>query len=234
MTQSQGEDIVHTWILESEELGNRPDISSVQIFENRGLQMGCSNPHPHGQIWATSSVPDLLATEVHRQHEFLKEHNRCLLCAYLEREQAETQRILFNNESFLAVVPFWAIWPYETMILPRFHASRITEMNKEQQKDLAEIMIRLSIRYDNLFSTPFPLSMGIHQAPWDNREHPEFHFHLHFLPPLLRSATIRKHMVGFELLAMPQRDITPETAAATLRALSDRHYQEEAAGGERI
>jgi len=227
MNLSEGTAIVKTWINEFLELSSRPDIAHVQIFENRGLQMGCSNPHPHGQIWATSSVPDLVAQETQQQRQYQAEHKRCLLCDYVKREEQETERLLFSNDSFTALVPFWAIWPYEVLILPRFHAGDIGNLNETRQRELAEIMIRLSIRYDNLFKTPFPLSMGIHQAPCDGSDQSGFHFHLHFLPPLLRSATVRKHMVGFELLAMPQRDITPEAAAETLRSLRDTHYLQE-------
>jgi len=230
MSIAEGTAIVRAWMQEYSELSSKPEISCVQIFENRGLQMGCSNPHPHGQIWATSSVPDLIAKEAAQQRNFLAENKRCLLCSYLDREEQEGDRILFGNASFVALVPFWAVWPYEAMIVPRFHARDISDLDETRQEELAEIMIRLSIRYDNLFKTPFPLSMGIHQAPCEGSDHSGFHFHLHFLPPLLRSATIRKHMVGFELLAMPQRDITPESAAETLRGLSDTHYLQE---GER-
>ena len=230
MTVDEGSEIVRTWMTEYEELSRRANISSVQIFENRGLQMGCSNPHPHGQIWATSSVPDLLARETLHQQNYFQEHGQCLLCSYIEREEEQGERILFTTPSFVALVPYWAVWPYEVMIMPRFHAPDIIALDDGCQRELANIMIRLSIRYDNLFSTPFPLSMGIHQAPCDGGKYHGFHFHLHFLPPLLRSATIRKHMVGFELLAMPQRDITPEFAAQTLRGLSDIHYLE----GDRI
>lgn len=224
MSLDEGTALVEAWQNEYRDLSNNPAISCVQIFENRGLQMGCSNPHPHGQIWATSSVPDLVAREAARQREFLSENNSCLLCSYLEREEKERDRILFANASFVALVPFWAVWPYEVIILPRSHAKDISSLEETSRRELAEIMIRLSIRYDNLFQTPFPLSMGIHQAPCDGSDQSGFHFHLHFLPPLLRSATVRKHMVGFELLAMPQRDISPESAAATLRHLGDTHY----------
>ena len=224
MTTDQVAAVVQTWQNQYGELIALPSISSVQIFENRGLQMGCSNPHPHGQIWATSSIPSLVFRETDNQENFLRKHATCLLCSYIEREEKTGERILFNSSSFLALVPYWAIWPYEVMILPRFHAPDITQLNDRQHQELAEIMIRLSIRYDNLFNTPFPLSMGIHQAPSDGKEYPGFHFHLHFYPPLLRSATVRKHMVGFEMLAMAQRDITPEAAAEALRNLSDVHY----------
>lgn len=228
MSVDEGAEIVKAWMEEYRELSADPAISCVQIFENRGLQMGCSNPHPHGQIWATSSVPDIVAKEALQQRNFRQENKSCLLCSYLEREEREGERILFGNASFVALVPFWAVWPYEVMILPRAHARDIGSLDTTSQRELAEIMIRLSIRYDNLFKTPFPLSMGIHQAPCDGSDQSGFHFHLHFLPPLLRSATVRKHMVGFELLAMPQRDITPESAAQTLRNLSDTHYRHEA------
>jgi UDPglucose--hexose-1-phosphate uridylyltransferase len=189
--------------------------------------MGCSNPHPHGQIWANSTVPTLPAQEAERQHDYLKRRGRCLLCAYLETELREQSRIVFANDSFAALVPFWAVWPFETMILPRRHALSILDLTAREKRDLAGIMIRLGTCYDNLFQTSFPYSMGIHQQPTNGRDHPHWHWHIHYLPPLLRSQSVRKHMVGYELLAMPQRDLTAESAAERLRALPDRHYLEE-------
>ena len=216
--------VVNAWRDEYLALGARPDIGHVQIFENRGALMGCSNPHPHGQIWANRTVPDIPGREGRLQAEHLKGQGRCLLCRYLEIELARGERVVLANDSFAALVPFWAVWPYETMILPREHLPSIVAASDRQRHDLAEILIRLAVRYDNLFQAPFPYSMGFHQAPTDAADHPEWHFHLHFYPPLLRSSTIRKFMVGYELLAMPQRDITPEQSASVLAGLPEVHY----------
>lgn len=222
-------DIIRTWQQEYLSLGKIPEIRHVQIFENRGLIMGCSNPHPHGQIWANSSVPTISGQESLQQKRFMESNAGCLLCRYLDREQQEKERILFENDSFVAMVPFWAVWPYETMILPRRHASSITSLTEQEKMDLAKIMIRIGICYDNLFLTSFPYSMGIHQQPTDGGEHEYWHWHIHYLPPLLRSQSVRKHMVGYELLAMPQRDLTAESAAARLRNLPRQHYLDKGA-----
>ena len=224
MTPAQVEPIIATWIDEYRSLGARAFIHHVQIFENRGLLMGCSNPHPHGQIWASSTVPNLPAREIVMQQRYLDEHGRCLLCTYLERERADGQRILFENDSFVVLVPYWAFWPFETMIIPRRHGGSIDDVSNREKSDLAAIMIELGICYDNLFKTSFPYSMGIHQRPTDGGEYPAVHYHFHYLPPLLRSQTIKKHMVGFELLATVQRDLTPEVAAARLKELDRTHY----------
>ncbi|WP_147820791.1 UDP-glucose--hexose-1-phosphate uridylyltransferase [Salidesulfovibrio onnuriiensis] len=224
MTREQVTRVVDLWISEFRDLGARRDIGYVQIFENRGSVMGCSNPHPHGQIWATKSVPMIPGAETRCQAAHLEEKGECLLCRYLKRELSLGERIILENESFVVLVPFWAVWPYEVMLLPRRHMASIEEMDERERADLAEAMIRLGIRYDNLFQTSFPYSMGIHQRPTDGGDHPEWHFHFHYYPPLLRSASVRKFMVGYEMLGMPQRDITAEQAAATLRELSEIHY----------
>ncbi|EGB16139.1 galactose-1-phosphate uridylyltransferase [Pseudodesulfovibrio mercurii] len=216
--------VVDVWCEEFRQLGGREDIGYVQIFENRGAAMGCSNPHPHGQIWATRSVPMYPAAEDRHQAAHLRDHGQCLLCAYLETELARGERIVFENDSFAALVPFWALWPFETMILPKAHLTNIPAMSPAQRRDLAEAMVRLNVRYDNLFRTSFPYSMGIHQAPTDGGDHPHWHFHLHYYPPLLRSRSVKKFMVGFEMMAMPQRDLTAESAAARLREQSEVHY----------
>lgn len=216
--------IVDAWINEYLELGSHPAINYVQIFENRGLIMGCSNPHPHGQIWAGSTVPNTPAREQEQQKRYHDKHGSCLLCTYLAKEQADGQRMLFANDSFAVLVPFWAVWPFETMIIPRRHQSSIAALSAAEKKDLAAIMIELGICYDNLFLTSFPYSMGIHQQPTDGQHHQSIHYHLHYLPPLLRSRSIKKHMVGYELLATVQRDLTPEAAAARLRELEKTHY----------
>lgn len=216
--------VVAAWVAQSEELGRREEIQYVQIFENRGAMMGASNPHPHCQIWATSYVPDEPMAEMHAQQEYRTDHGSCLLCDYLQREERFAQRIVCENEEFVALVPFWAVWPFETLILGQRHIGALAELNAVEQAAFADILKRLTTRYDNLFETSFPYTMGLHPSPSDGQAHPEWHFHAHFYPPLLRSATVRKYMVGFELLGMPQRDITPEAAAERLRALDEIHY----------
>ena len=218
--------VIDLWIEQYKELGGDPNINYVQIFENRGAIMGCSNPHPHGQIWSSQTVPDLPAKETEKQIEYKEKNGRCLLCDYLALELKKKERIVLENDGFAVLVPFWAVWPYEIMILPKRHMSSIDEMTEKEKKDLAEIMKAAGIRYDNLFKTNFPYSMGIHQKPTDGKAHDGWHFHFHYLPPLLRSATVKKFMVGYELLAMPQRDITAEQAAAKLREQPPVHYLE--------
>lgn len=228
MEHRQIENIVQTWQQEYRNLGALDCISHVQIFENRGSLMGCSNLHPHGQIWANSTIPTIPAKETSQQQKYMKENDSCLLCSYLTRELEEDQRILFINQSFVALIPFWATWPFETMILPRKHSSAISSMGSVETAELAEIMQRLAICYDNLFQTSFPYSMGIHQQPTDGCNRDYWHYHIHYLPPLLRSQSVKKHMVGYELLAMPQRDITAEEAAKQLQRQSTVHYLEAA------
>ena len=225
MSVSAIEGVISTWQKEFCNIGSREAIRYVQIFENKGLMMGCSNPHPHGQIWATSSIPTIPASESRNQQEYLRRNRSCLLCDYVEREINENSRIIFSNTSFIALVPFWALWPFETMILPRRHVSSILNISTKEKSDLAAILQSVTTCYDNLFQTSFPYSMGIHQQPSDNADYDFWHYHIHFLPPLLRSHSVKKHMVGFELLAMPQRDLTPEMAADSLRAQSTIHYQ---------
>jgi UDPglucose--hexose-1-phosphate uridylyltransferase len=183
--------------------------------------MGASNPHPHCQIWSSASIPNIPKIEQESQDAYRKAKGSCLLCDYFRLEESSTIRTVVQNEHFLAVVPYWAVWPFETMILSKRHVSAIHEFNPAEREALSKILKRLTARYDNLFQTPFPYSMGFHQRPTDGLEHPEWHFHAHFFPPLLRSATVRKFMVGFELLAMPQRDVTAETSAERLRAVPD-------------
>jgi UDPglucose--hexose-1-phosphate uridylyltransferase len=216
--------VVETWRDEYAALGKDPKVRAVQIFENRGPMMGCSNPHPHGQIWANESVPDELLSEVASQQAYFAEHRRSLLEDYLQLELKLEERVVCSNERFVVVVPFWAIWPYECLLISRRVVPSLLELTQQERYGLAEILRLLAIRYDNLFKTSFPYTMGFHQQPTDGAAYPAFHLHAHFYPPLLRSATIRKFMVGYELLAMPQRDITPESAAAQLRALPDTHY----------
>jgi UDPglucose--hexose-1-phosphate uridylyltransferase len=215
--------VVDTWVEEYVGLGARPGIGYVQIFENRGEMMGASNPHPHGQIWATQTIPDLPSREQASLAEYRRAHGTCLLCDYLALERDRGDRVVCENDAFTALVPFWAVWPFELMLLSRRHVSALDELDSAERDALADILREATTRYDNLFETPFPYSMGFHQRPTDGSSHPE-HLHAHFLPPLLRSATIRKFMVGFELLGMPQRDVTPEDAAQRLRAAGREHY----------
>jgi UDPglucose--hexose-1-phosphate uridylyltransferase len=216
--------VVDEWIDQYGDLGSRDFVTYVQIFENRGEMMGASNPHPHGQIWATESLPDQPAKEIAGQREYIERRGTCLLCDYLRLEQEARERIVFENDYFIVLVPFWAVWPFEVMILSRLHRLSIDEFSEGERAAFAEVLKRLTTRYDNLFKSPFPYSMGFHQRPTDGGEYSFVHFHAHFYPPLLRSATVKKFMVGFELLGTPQRDITPESAAERLRGLSETHY----------
>jgi UDPglucose--hexose-1-phosphate uridylyltransferase len=210
--------VVEAWTGEFKELSAHPEIQHVEIFENRGAMMGASNPHPHCQIWATEHVPDEPAAELANQLAYKQTHGSCLLCDALKIELEQAQRIVCENEEFVALVPFWAVWPFETLVLSRAHLTGLDGFNSSQQQGLADILKQLTMTYDRLFSVSFPYTMGFHQRPSDGEAHTECHFHGHFYPPLLRSATVRKFMVGFEMLGMPQRDITPEAAAEQLRA----------------
>jgi UDPglucose--hexose-1-phosphate uridylyltransferase len=213
--------VVDAWSAEYKELAALDWIEYVQIFENRGAMMGASNPHPHCQIWSTDFIPDEPATETAAQREHLARTGRCLLCDYVAAERTVQKRIIFENEHFVAIVPWWAIWPFEALLVSRRHLGALPELNSQERDALADALKRLTTHYDNLFETSFPYTLGFHQAPTDGGAHPEWHFHAHFYPPLLRSATVRKFMVGFEMLAMPQRDITPEDAAQRLAACSE-------------
>jgi UDPglucose--hexose-1-phosphate uridylyltransferase len=224
MTKAEIRPVVDAWSAEYQELAGLEWIEYVQIFENRGAMMGASNPHPHGQIWATGFVPDEPAAETKAQWEHLALTGHCLLCAYLETERARGERIAFENEHFAALVPWWAVWPFEVLLLSKRHVAALPELTGDERDGLADALKQLTTRYDNLFETSFPYTMGFHQAPTDGNAHEEWHFHAHFYPPLLRSATVRKFMVGFEMLGMPQRDITPEAAAERLRACSEEHF----------
>jgi len=216
--------VIDTWATQIEELGER--FPWVQVFENKGAAMGCSNPHPHGQIWATSFEPTELAKETREQRAYLAEHGRPLLLDYVELESESGERVVVENDEWLAVVPYWAAWPFETLILPRRPTQRLPELDDTQRDGLSSLLRRLLTRYDNLFETSFPYSMGWHGAPWDGADHPHWQLHAHIYPPLLRSATVRKFMVGFELLAETQRDLTAEQAAGRLRELSEVHYRQ--------
>lgn len=221
MTQDQIEAVVKTWIEQFRGLGSIESINHVQIFENRGAMMGASNPHPHCQIWATSSIPEAPAKELQAQQGYLRSHGSCLLCDYVALEQKQRARIVCENDSFIALVPYWAVWPFELLVCSRRHMGSMNEFTAVDARGLSEILHRVTATYGKVFESPFPYSMGFHQSPTDKKNHPEWHFHAHFYPPLLRSATIRKFMVGFEMLGTPQRDITPETAADRLRELAN-------------
>jgi len=217
--------VIDLWAEEFDQLSANPEIKYIQIFENKGEIMGCSNPHPHGQIWAQSTLPVEIVKESSRQLEYFEEHGKSLLSNYLEIELKEKTRIVFENAHFAVLVPFWAVWPYETMIISKRHVTDIRAFNEEEKFALAEALKTLTTRYDNIFETSFPYSAGMHQAPVNDGEHPEWHWHMHFYPPLLRSATVKKFMVGYEMLANPQRDITAEFAADKLRSVSTVHYK---------
>jgi UDPglucose--hexose-1-phosphate uridylyltransferase len=216
--------VVEIWKEEFQSLGRLPRVNHVQIFENKGELMGCSNGHPHGQIWAQESLPVEPAKEAEQQKNYRQLHGSCLLCDYLASEMARGERVVFQNERFVVLVPFWAIWPYETMILSRRHCGSLAEFEGRESAQLAAAVKDITVRYDNLFRTSFPYSSGLHQAPTDGSAHPEWHLHMHFYPPLLRSATVKKFMVGYEMLANPQRDITPEASAAHLKEQPSVHY----------
>jgi UDPglucose--hexose-1-phosphate uridylyltransferase len=217
--------VVDLWTEQYRELGAISEINHVQIFENRGEMMGCSNPHPHGQIWANYTIPNVPRLEQASLIEYRRLNQSCLLCDYVELEHAAGERIVCENEHFIAVVPFWATWPFEILLCSKDHLAELGGLNETARMALADMLKRITTRYDNLFETAFPYTMGFHQQPTDGAEHPEWHLHAHYFPPLLRSATVRKFMVGYEMLDAPQRDITPEYAAEQLRGLSDQHYR---------
>jgi UDPglucose--hexose-1-phosphate uridylyltransferase len=217
MTRTDIRRVVDVWTDEYERLGHRPDINYVQIFENKGEVMGASNPHPHGQIWAQESIPLTPARESDRFTEHFARTGRTLLGDYLAAEVAHEERVVCANEDFVAVVPFWAVWPFETLVISRRPVPHLAALGDRERDSLADVLKRLTTTYDALFDISFPYSAGVHQAPTDGREHPEWHLHMHFYPPLLRSATVRKFLVGYEMLGEPQRDLTPESAAGRLR-----------------
>jgi UDPglucose--hexose-1-phosphate uridylyltransferase len=216
--------VIELWKKEYSEISKIEWIRHIQIFENKGEIMGCSNPHPHGQIWAQDDQPAEVKKESNEQQKFFEKNGVSLLSCYLQKEIEHKERIVCSNEDFVALVPYWATWPFETMIISRRHFQNINEMNERETHSFAEILKRLTTKYDNLFLTSFPYSAGMHQGPVNDGHHPEWHWHMHFYPPLLRSATIKKFMVGYELLANPQRDITPEVAAEMLTEQSEVHY----------
>lgn len=224
MDESEIVSIIKLWQKEYKDLGSIENINNIQIFENKGESMGCSNPHPHGQIWAQKSIPTEILKKQNNFKKFYENNNQSMLLAYIKKELELKERIIFENESFVALVPFWAVWPYESMIITKNHRKSILELNEREVADYANILKILTTKYDNLFQTSFPYSTGIHQAPTNNEQNKEWHVHMSFYPPLLRSANIKKFMVGYEMFGEPQRDITPEQAAESLRNCSKTHF----------
>lgn len=219
MTEADIVKVVETWRSETRTLTSDKRIRHVQIFENKGAMMGNSNPHPHCQIWAQESIPQEATKELAQSRRYYRRHKRPLLMDYLKLERSRKERIVFENASMTVLVPFWAVWPFETMIIPRRRRSSLLDLTGLEVAGLANALRRLTRIYDAVFSSAFPYSSGVHQAPFDARPHPEWHVHMHFLPPLLRSASVKKFMVGYEMLAEPQRDITPEQSAERLRGI---------------
>ncbi len=211
------QDVIDCWCDESANLGEK--FKWVQVFENKGAMMGCSNPHPHGQIWATNFLPDEAQIEDDKQCEYFAQHKRSMLLDVVEHEMQSSERVIYANDDWAAIVPYWAAWPFETLLLPRFAIARLPDLTQTQRKTLADIMQKLTRCYDNLFNVSFPYSMGWHGAPFDkvNANTSAWQLHAHFYPPLLRSASVRKFMVGYEMMAESQRDLTPEQAAERLR-----------------
>lgn len=228
MTVEQIIPVVDTWCQEYDALSKLDFINHIQMFENKGQMMGCSNPHPHGQIWSSEFVPEEPCSELKNLEKYHQAKGSHMLEDYAKLEMEAKKRIVCENDTFLAVVPFWAVWPFEVLVLSKTRVPCFKNFTEAMRKDLADIYRRVCARYDNLFTTLFPYSMGIHQAPTHNgtdpAEHPYAHFHMHFYPPLLRSATVRKFMVGFEMMGEAQRDLTAEQAAVRLQACSEVHY----------
>lgn len=218
--------VIDVWIEQYEDIGRRNGINCVTIFENRGDMMGCSNPHPHCQIWANRSMPTFQAKELDTQTEYFNKHKSPLLLDYMNWEMVQKERLLLENNHFIVVIPHWAVWPFETLLLPKRPVAAISKLTNAEKNAWSDILKQLLIRYDNLFEVSFPYSMGIHQTPTDGHEYPGLIFHQHFYPPLLRSATIKKFQVGYEMTGEPQRDITPEQAAEWLRELPSMHYKQ--------
>ena len=216
--------VIKTWQYEYASLGKKSIINYVQIFENKGEIMGCSNPHPHGQIWAQEAIPNDPAKEQRNQLKYYNDNKKTLLSDYVKLEQQKQERIVFENDGFILLVPFWAVWPFETIIISKRSISNFLDFSEKEVEEFAWVIKVITVKYDNLFNVSFPYSAGIHQAPTDGKDHPEWHFHMHFYPPLLRSATIKKFMVGYEMLAEPQRDITSERSTEILKQTSGVHF----------
>jgi UDPglucose--hexose-1-phosphate uridylyltransferase len=224
MPVEQIERVAAVWAEQTADLGAR--YRWVQVFENKGAAMGCSNPHPHGQIWASSFLPRFAEQEDLQQRQYADRHGKPLLCDYLHQEIAERTRIVEENTHWVMLVPYWAVWPFELLLLPRRPVLRLPDLSPQERSSLADILQRSLIRYDNLFQTSFPYSMGWHGAPYNDSDNAHWQLHAHFYPPLLRSATVRKFMVGYEMLAEPQRDLTAEQAAQRLRDTATTHYRD--------
>lgn len=216
--------VIDLWVKEYEEIGKLEYVNYVQIFENKGEVMGCSNPHPHGQIWAQETIPDEPAKEFLQFKKHYDGKGSTLLSDYLKLELELKERVVVENDDFVVLVPFWAFWPFETLLVSKRPFGRFDEMNENEKNSLADIIKKITVKYDNVFNVSFPYSAGFHPAPTDGEKHPEWHFHMHFYPPLLRSATIKKFRVGYEMLANPQRDITAEYSAKVLKELPEIHY----------
>lgn len=225
MDESQIARVVEVWKKEYKSLGKLDDVNYVQVFENKGELMGCSNPHPHCQIWAESAIPVEPAKESKNLEEYRSKTGNCIICDYVSLELKQKVRVVFETERFVAIVPFWAVWPFEVFVTRKDHVTSLARFTKADIMDFARALKKITVRYDNLFETSFPYSSGIHQSPTDGMNHPEWHLHMHFYPPLLRSASVKKFMVGYEMLANPQRDITAEAAAARLREMPEIHYK---------
>jgi UDPglucose--hexose-1-phosphate uridylyltransferase len=225
LTVEEIKSVIDLWALEYESLAQKEFINYIQIFENKGAVMGCSNPHPHGQIWAQESIPVEPFKKQQQQLSYFENNKRTMLEDYWRIEVEQKERIVFENDYFVVLVPFWAVWPFETMIIPKRPMSNITQMDEFEKLSFAQAYRSIAIRYDNLFEVSFPYSAGIHQAPTDGLNHNEWHWHMVFYPPLLRSSTVKKFMVGYEMLANPQRDVTPEWSAERLRSLNEIHYK---------
>ncbi|GGA86112.1 galactose-1-phosphate uridylyltransferase [Neiella marina] len=223
LTQQEVLGVIDTWQEQCADLAQH--YRWIQVFENKGAVMGCSNPHPHGQIWAQNQLPTLVQKKQDSFSAYLAEQGSTLLLDYAKRESADGSRTVVENDDWIVVVPFWAAWPFETLLLPKFAIARMTELTQAHKDTLADALRRITAKYDNLFQCSFPYSMGWHGAPYDGDIHDEWQLHAHFFPPLLRSATVKKFMVGYEMMAEAQRDLTPEQAAERLAALSDVHYK---------
>jgi UDPglucose--hexose-1-phosphate uridylyltransferase len=217
MSASEIQKVVFTWQKEFKELSENPKINYVQIFENKGAVMGCSNPHPHGQIWSQSSLPNEVLKKNTQQLDYYNKNKSSLLGDYLTQELDKNERIIFENDGFVVLVPFWAVWPFEAMIVPKKQQVNILEMTEDETLQYGEAIAVLTKAYDQIFNTSFPYSSGIHQAPTDGNANKHWHWHMSFYPPLLRSASVKKFMVGYEMFGTPQRDITPEQAVKMIK-----------------
>jgi UDPglucose--hexose-1-phosphate uridylyltransferase len=217
--------VVDTWADQTTSLAaDNPWLKYVQVFENKGEMMGQSSPHPHGQLWASDSLPQYPGREDQTQRAYFNQRGSTMLAEILAEEQRMQQRIVFSNDHWTVLVPYWAVWPFEVMLIAHRPVAWIADLEPAERDALANALSRLSIRYDNLFQTPFPYSMGFHQAPVNSGPQPHWHLHAHYYPPLLRNASVKKHMVGYEMLANPQRDLTAEQTAQRLRELPETPY----------